>query len=131
MARASKTEDVGFVIMTGLAAWTIPGAGHMMIGRKKHALIICVTVLLTFAIGIYVGSIGVIDSVGSWPWFIAQSMNSPAVIIINNATRAGAFPVYGRPLEIGQIYTSIAGLLNLLCIINAVYLAYVSKQGQD
>ncbi len=131
MARASKTEDVGFLIMVGLAGWVIPGAGHMMIGQKKHAIIICVTICVTFAIGLYVGSIGVVDSVSSWPWYIAQSMNSPVVMIINHATRTGAYPVYGKALEIGQIYTSIAGLLNLLCIINAVYLAYILKQGQD
>ena len=131
MAKASMAEDAGFCIMVGLAGWALPGAGHMMIGKKKHAIIICVAICLTFAIGLYVGSIGVIDFAGSWPWYIAQVMNSPAVMIINETTKSGAYQVYGRPLEVGQIYTSIAGLLNLLCIINAVYLAYISKQGQD
>ena len=131
MARVSKAENVGFLIMVGLAGWAIPGAGHMLIGQKKHAIIICLTICLTFAIGLHVGSIGVVDKAESWPWYIAQIMNSPAVILINETTKAGGYPVYGKPLEIGQIYTSIAGLLNLLCIINAVYLAHISKQGQD
>ena len=41
--------------------------------------------------------------------------------------QGGGFPVYGRPIEMGQIYTSTAGLLNLLCIVNAVYMAYIRK----
>ena len=35
------------------------------------------------------------------------------------------YRVFGRPNEIRQMYTSIASLLNLLCIVNAVYLAYL------
>jgi len=35
-----------------------------------------------------------------------------------------AYLVFGRAGEIGQIYTSVAGLLNLLCIVNAIYVAH-------
>ena len=52
-------------------------------------------------------------------------MNSPAVFFLGRLSVTGDYPVFGRPNEIGQIYTSIAGLLNLLCIVNAVYLAHL------
>ena len=52
-------------------------------------------------------------------------MNSPAVALLGSLTRTGDYPVYSWPSEIGQIYTSTAGLLNLLCILNAVYMAYL------
>ena len=87
--------------------------------------VISVSIILTFLIGLYVGSVGVIDPVGAKPWYVAQIMNSPVVFLLGRVSATGNFPVYGRPNEIGQIYTSIAGLLNLLCIVNAVYLAHL------
>jgi hypothetical protein len=54
-------------------------------------------------------------------------MNSPMVAALGLLAKNGDYPVFGRPNEIGQIYTSIAGLLNLLCIVNAVYLAHLQK----
>ena len=114
-----------FLLVVGLLAWLVPGAGHFVVKEKKRSLIIFATIILTFCVGIYVGSIGVIDPVNAAPWYAAQIMNSPIVAVLGHLTASGAYPVYGRPNEIGQIYTSIAGLLNLLCIVNAVYLAHL------
>jgi hypothetical protein len=129
MAKRSKEGHIAFLLTVGLMGWFVPGAGHLMINEKKHAIIIFVTIALTFATGLYIGSIGVINPVGAKPWYVAQIMNSPAVAALGRITAAGNYPVYGRPGEIGQIYTSIAGLLNLLCIVNAVYWAHLRRTG--
>jgi hypothetical protein len=129
MAKSSKEGHIAFLLTVGLMGWFVPGAGHLMINEKKHAIIIFVTIAFTFVIGLYIGSIGVINPVGAKPWYVAQIMNSPAVAAIGQMARTGDYPVYGRPNEIGQIYTSIAGLLNLLCIVNAVYWAHLRRTG--
>ena len=127
MLRLSKENHILSLLIVALSAWLVPGAGHFIIEEKKRAVIIFVTIVIIFFTGLYVGSIGVIDPVGAWPWYLAQIMNSPAVAVIGHLTAAGTYPVYGRPNEIGQIYTSIAGLLNFLCVVNAVYLAHLRK----
>jgi hypothetical protein len=127
MASRSKESHVLFLLIVGLLAWFVPGAGHLVLREKRHAIIIFVTIVLTFGIGLYIGSIGVINPVGAKPWYVAQVMNSPAVAAVGHVSRTGDYRVYGRPNEIGQIYTSIAGLLNLLCIVNAVYLAHLRR----
>jgi hypothetical protein len=115
-----------FVLLTvALASWLVPGAGYLLLKEKTRAAIIFFAVTLTFCLGLYIGSIGVVDPIGAKFWYIAQIMFSPAVAVLGYITAGGAYPVYGRPNEIGQIYTSIAGLLNLLCIINCTYLAYL------
>ena len=119
-----------FLIVVALAGWLVPGAGYFLIKEKKRATIVFFTILITFCIGIYVGSIGVIDFVGYKPWFAAQILTSPLVAILGHVTASGAYTVYGRPCEIGQIYTSLAGLLNLLCIINSVYLVHLNLTGK-
>ena len=125
MPRKRAATDRSLLLLTvGLAGWFVPGGGYFLLGEKRRSVIIFVTIVLTFFAGLYIGSIGVVDPVGAKLWYIAQIMTSPAVAILGHATAAGDYPVYGRPNEIGQIYTSIAGLLNLLCIASAVYLAY-------
>jgi hypothetical protein len=132
MAQTWKDNHTLFLIIVGAAAWLVPGGGHFLLNEKRRATIICVTVVLMFLVGLYVGSLGVIDPIGAKPWYAAQLMNSPAVFWLGRLGASGAYPVYGRPNEIGQIYTSIAGLLNLLCIVNAVYMAHVRcvEEGQ-
>ncbi|MHC4790441.1 MAG: DUF6677 family protein [Planctomycetota bacterium] len=129
MAQSSKNNYALFLLIVGLAGWLVPGGGHFLLREKKRAIIIFVTIVLTFCIGLYIGSIGVIDLVGTTAFYIkgAQMLNPPIVFALAHHTAAGGYPVYGRPNEIGQLYTGIAGLLNLLCIVNAVHLAHISK----
>jgi len=125
MTRYSKDVNVMLLLIIGLSAWVIPGAGYFLLKEKKRATIIFATIILTFCAGLYIGSVGVVDPVGAKLWYVTQIMTSPVVAVLGYLTAGGHYPVYGKPNEIGQIYTSIAGLLNLLCIVNCVYLGYL------
>lgn len=127
MVLRSKESNPLFLIIIGLLSWLIPGGGYFLLNEKKRAVIIFLAIVLIFCIGLYVGSIGVIDSIDSKPWYVGQMMFSPAVAVLGYVTAGGGYQVYGRPNEIGQLYTGIAGLLNLLCIVNAVYLAHLHR----
>lgn len=131
MVRDLKEKHLLFLLGVGLLSWLIPGGGYYLLKEKKRAVIIFVTITMTFCIGLYVGSIGVVDPVESWLWYLAQVLVSPAVIALGHHTAAGGYPVYGRPSDIGQIYTSIAGLLNLLCIVNVICLAHMRQVQQE
>ncbi len=148
MGQSWKENHPLYLIVIGAMAWLVPGAGHYLLNEKRRAAVILVAIVLTFLVGLYVGSIGVIDPVNAKPWYAAQVMNSPAVLLLGNhvasayylaqdearrKTHMGvlggdqptqAYLVFGRAGEIGQIYTSVAGLLNLLCIVNAIYIAH-------
>lgn len=128
MARGQSQENpLSFLFFVGLAGWFIPGGGYLLLKETRRAVIIFVTIILTFGLGLYIGSIGVVDPIGYRLWYLVQMISSPLVAIIGHQTAGGGYPVYGRPLEMGQICTSTAGLLNLLCIVNSVYMAYLRK----
>jgi hypothetical protein len=131
MAKTSKEGRIAFLVAVGVAGWLLPGGGYFMAGEQRRAIIICLTILATFFIGIYAGSIGVIDPVGARLWYLAQVMTTPAVFLLGEYSKSGAYPVYGRPADIGQIYTSVAGLLNLLVIVNSVYLAHARQVEEE
>jgi hypothetical protein len=123
----SAFEQGLWLASVAVAAWAIPGAGHFLIRERKRGIILFTVITALFLIGLYVGSIGVVDWVTGRIWFYAQILYSPAVGLIGNITKHGGYPVYGRPSDIGQIYTGIAGLLNLLSGLSAVYMAYCGR----
>jgi hypothetical protein len=127
MGKRSKEGDIAFLAAVGVVGWLVPGGGYFMLNEQRRGLIIFVTILLTFFVGLYAGSIGVVDPVGSKLWYVAQLLATPAVYFLGEHTQAGAYTVYGRPADVGQIYTSVAGLLNLLAIVNSVYLAHLRQ----
>ena len=122
-----KENNTLFVLVVGLLSWVLPGAGYLLIKEAKRFAIVFVTITMTFCMGLYIGSIGVVDPVASKICYTGQVLTSPFVSLLGHLTRGGGFIVYGKPNEIGQIYTGVAGLLNLLCIINAVYMAHASS----
>ena len=123
----SPVEQGLWLATVGLAAWMIPGAGHFLLRERKRGIILFCVITGLFVTGLYVGSVGVVDWVSGKIWFYGQILCSPAVGIIANLTKSGNYPVYGRPCDVGQIYTAIAGLLNLLCVFSAVYMAYCGR----
>jgi len=127
--RQSQANPWPHMFLVGLAGWIIPGGGYLLMKEISRGLIILVTIVLMFGLGLYIGSIGAVDPIGAQLWYVVQMMSSPLVAIIGNQTAGGGYPVYGRPNEMAQIYTSAAGLLNLLCIVNSMYLAYLRKTG--
>ncbi len=136
MAKLANADQGLRLVIVGLAAWIIPGAGHFLIRERKRAAIIFVTITTLFLTGLYVGSIAIVNHETSKPWFMAQVLSSPAVGILSQKVTAGyldadgnhlEYTSFGRPADVGQLYTAIAGLLNLLCIFSAVYMAYCGR----
>jgi len=131
MAQPWKDNHALFLAAIGALAWLVPGAGHYALNEKRRGVVIFVALVLTFIVGVYVGSVGVVDPVHARPWYVAQIMNTPLVMLLGRIGATGEYRVFGRANEIGQIYTSIAGLLNLLCIVNAVYTAHLRCVGES
>ena len=125
--RKRQIKYTPFLFLVALLGWWIPGAGHLLIGRVKHSIIIFISIAFAFTLGIYIASVAVLDPVNDLLWYLAQILNSPLIILLARFAQNNQLECFARPREIGQIYTAVAGLLNLLCIINAVYLAYCDK----
>lgn len=137
MVKRSDMDHGLLLLIVAIFAWVIPGGGHFFIKEKKRAIIIFVTITATFVVGLTVGSIAVVDPVGAWPWYVGQMLASPTVAFIGNAAQHATqidadgqvvkLVSYGKAHDFGQIYTAIAGALNLLTILSAVYMAHSGR----
>ncbi len=105
-----------FVPAIGVIAWLIPGAGHWILGKKNRAIAIFCGIMFLFIIGIIAGGTALINPGHAKLWFLAQVFSGlPALIMKTNADMG-----YGKGIDIGQLYTACAGLLNLMCVIDAL-----------
>jgi len=115
----------------GLLGWLIPGLGHIFIGDKTRGVICLAAIFLTFWTGVAIGGVrGTIDPHERSLWFAAQ-LCAGTNALAAYAIRQAISPVGGDQksptpspswvsAEIGVHYTGVAGLLNVLVILDAM-----------
>jgi hypothetical protein len=128
--------------MIALAGWLLPGTGYWLIGERARALTVGVTILAVFVLGILISGIRVVQApdltgpgnpaqrILTRPWFIGQVLIGPVGIgaayasdKLAESPRYHAIEAKARLAEIGTLYTAVAGMLNLLTIIDSSYRA--------
>ncbi len=134
--------------IVALAGWLLPGGGYLLLGQRTRGLVIGITIVLVFMGGLLIGGVRLLEvpmydengqaiENGEWvreirakPWSIAQILAGPvsiaggvwsieASIPDPAGHRASGAKAHVRLLEIGTLYTAVAGMLNLLAIIDA------------
>ena len=124
MAMTSEKPPAGaLVYFIGIIAWIVPGGGHCAHGLWGRGVTMFITICTTFFVGLLLGGIEMIDP-PKVPWFYAQIIaGGPAILAtLIQSPNIGAAEMYGRGVDLGQVYAGVAGLLNLLCILDALML---------
>lgn len=134
MARSYTAEPDAWNPTAALLAWLVPGLGHSLLGERRRGAIIGVTITTLLAAGLLIGGVGVIDRKDHPAWFAAQACAAPSVVAgeyFQRLRRADptplpgqnpAFePAYGKVQEQGTLYTALAGLLNLLAVVDVLH----------
>jgi len=124
-----------------VAAWLIPGLGHFLAGHTRRGVLLLICIGGLWVAGLLMGGISVVQyrtpQGAVRPWFLGQAIIAPSLIVEYThdrylAQNAGKEPLatdtdipyepaYGRAHEMGTLYTALAGLLNLLAIIDIAY----------
>jgi hypothetical protein len=128
-ADAADRSQSGGLVLLCLAAWALPGAGHLWLGRRFKGLIFLLALPLMFAIGLAIhGQLAPFNTseplvtlaafadlgIGA-PYFVASSLGY------------GAGDVRAATYEYGNAYVIVAGLLNLLVVIDVYDIAVGRK----
>ena len=140
MDRAPETQGSAFVFpdplaifraaTAGLLSWLVPGLGHIFIGDRKRGIVCMAAIVLTFWTGVAIGSVrGTVDPHERSLWFAAQLGAGVNVGLAYAIRQAFITPPDGKSslatpswvsAEIGVHYTGVAGLLNVLVILDAM-----------
>ena len=125
---AEQTQSGGLVLLC-LASWAIPGAGHLWQGRRQKGFVFLIALPLMFALGLalrgrlfpfdlsepLVGLAAFADLGIGIPYFIASVLGF------------GIGDVRAVTYEYGNAFLIVAGLMNLLVVIDAYDVALGRK----
>ena len=131
------------------AGWLLPGLGYWLLGLRSRAVVAGATILLLFVAGLFVGGVRVVDLPGyreggqrailpdgSWiltgrpvaailekPWFLGQILVGPVSLAAGYGGTVAAANLIPKSTahvqEFGTLYTAVAGMLNLLVLLDA------------
>jgi hypothetical protein len=126
---ADRTQSATNIYLILAAAWLIPGAGHLWLGRRQKGLTFLITLTAMFAFGLWIegrlfpfdfrqplvalsafGDLGI-----GLPYFIAKALN------------AGDGRVVAITYEYGNAFIIVAGLLNMLVVLDVFDIAQGRK----
>ena len=128
-ATAAEETQSGALVLLCVASWAIPGAGHLWLGRRNKGLVLLVALPLMFAIGVAIRgrifpfelsdilvALAAVAELGiGFPYFVAGGLGY------------GGGDVRAVTYEYGNAFLIVAGLLNLLVVLDAYDMAVGRK----
>ena len=125
---AERTQPGGLVLLC-LAAWAVPGLGHLWLGRRQKGLIFLIALPLMFAIGLmFQGRIFPFDFSDPLVGLEAFAQFGIGVLFFVAAPLGyGKGDVRAVSYEYGNTFLIVVGLLNFLVIIDAYDVAMGRK----
>ncbi len=129
-ATAAQEETLsGGLVLLCLASWAIPGAGHLWLGRRSKGLIFLIALPIMFALGLAIHG-------RLFPFDMSEPLVGLAALadvgigvtyLIASALGYGSGDVRAVTYEYGNAFLIVAGLLNLLVVIDAYDVALGRK----
>ena len=126
---AKAQPKLSTLVRVCVAAWVVPGLGHLLLGRKWRALILFAAIVAMFLMGI--GMRGEFFSTSSGSYL--QTLGYFGELCVGVAMPAARFFGYGGgdPLFVSADYGTAclvaAGMLNVLAILDAYDVAMGRK----
>lgn len=110
----------GFVYAPLILGWLVPGAGHFLLRKWGRGLLLAVSILGMFSIGIamqgkvYAGAHDILDMLG-----LAGDLGNGLLYIVSRAAGWGADQVTITTGDYGTRFIVVAGLLNVISAVDA------------
>ena len=107
-----------------IAGWLLPGAGHLLLGRKPQAVVFFLAVTATYLLGMFLADFTNVSPHRHPFYFAAYIFNGGETILATLLTKglvATRVPeVAGiATKDIGIVYTAVASLLNIIVVMDA------------
>ena len=128
-----ELDEARFSPLAAFLAWIWPGLGHFSLGERKRGVYIMIGVLFLFFSGLLVGGFDAVDRLSGSDrlWFYAQGLCGPIAFAADfvNQNYVKQLPAsdqlrtqgLGRVNEMGTLFIALAGLMNLIVILDALH----------
>jgi hypothetical protein len=128
-ATAAEKSQPGGLVLLCLAAWAIPGIGHLWLGRRAKGFIFLIALPVMFAVGLALqGRIFSFDASDVLTSLEAGAQLGIGILYFLVAPLGfGKGDIRSTTYEYGISFLIVAGLLNLLVVIDAYDVALGRK----
>lgn len=140
---SDELDDQPLHLASGVLGWVFPGLGHLRNGDGRRGRLVMLGVVGLFLTGVLVGGIDSVDRREDGAWFLAQAGAGP-IAFLTDALNAGllksgrfgtllpmtapngatlqvsSFKSVGLVNDAGILFTSMAGLLNAIALLDAL-----------
>ena len=108
--------------------WLVPGAGHLLLGRRTQALVFFLTITGPFFLGMWLADFSNVSTEHHAYYFLAQIFNGAETLVALVLTRGYLIDHVPRhfgmdTLPVGVLYTAVASLLNIIVMGHAFGIA--------
>lgn len=126
---ADRSRSATNTYLICIAAWALPGLGHLVLGRVQKGIVFLVALALMFACGLWLDG-------RLFPFEFSQPLVLLAALadlgmglpfIVARTLHAGAGRVVAVTYEYANAYLIVAGLLNMLVVLDAFDVAQGRK----
>lgn len=121
-AGATPAPSCNPAFAAGLS-WLLPGFGHALAGQRNKGLLMGMAVLLVFAIGMAFSAGHAVDRQIASVWWIGQSLFGGGTLFASLVTAPIEMTSSPDNLELGTNLCTVAGLMNLVVMIDAFTVA--------
>ena len=126
---ADREQSATYTYLICLAAWAIPGAGHLLLGRTQKGLTFLIALTLMFGCGLWLeGRLFPIEIRQPLVALAALAdMGIGALFFVARQAGTGAGRVVALTYEYGNAFLIVAGLMNMLVVLDAFDIAQGRK----
>lgn len=110
----ATSRIVGALLLT----WLLPGTGHLRYGLRAKALLFSANLLVLFAVGIWLGEGRVVHPDRFPLYLLAQIWLGGPTLAVLLLTRDLRITHDIAHLDAGLLFTAVAGLLNLVVLVD-------------
>ena len=126
---ADREQSAIYTYLVCLAAWAIPGAGHLLLGRIQKGAILLSALTVMFIVGLWLeGRVFSFDF--TQPLVVLAALADLGIgipLFIARGMGIGAGRVVALTYEYGNAFLIVAGLLNMLVVLDAFDIAQGRK----
>ena len=127
---ADRTQSATYTYLICVAAWAIPGTGHLLLGRLQKGITFLVALTLMFVFGLWLEGRLFPLTAFSQPLVALAALADLGIgvsFFIAGKLGFGAGRVIAQTYEYGNAFLIVAGLMNMLVVLDAFDIAQGRK----
>lgn len=133
MTHIPTRQPDSFQPLAGILAILLPGLGYFALKQPKRALLTAIPILALILMGLLIGGLDVVNRADAYWWFLVQCGIGPLALLLNHlreslAAANALSPALAKVNEVGTLCIVMAGMLNLIAIIDCFFHATTTER---